>query len=647
MKLLLSGILALILFGGCVRTDVEGTQAAEDDLPIQIDTDVELSSDYYWYWDRKIPISPTDESFRLFRVENGTRIAGLDEGAVIPHPFSAQIDSTASVCGAVVNEATTRTLLSSGVEEFYSIPCFRDDAQVDIRITNLFHVILENASDAAYLDRLAAAFGVTVIGEDPVVPLLFTLSCDASSKGNALEMANLFHQTGRFEAVSPDFMGREPASSGDPYYLNQWNLNNTGQRAVSAGWDETYTGTPGIDIGYERVRSYLPATSDIVVAVIDTGVETTHPDLNLAASWDAVSMSSPCQIYQGNKHGTCCAGIIGAVADNGVGVAGIAPAKIMAISINLGKYAVNQDAVISRAIDFAVNNGADVISNSWGGGGFSEVIDSRLKNALTNGRAGKGCVLVFSSGNDGQNNPSYFPGATNPDYLCVGAMDPHGKRVVEHFQGAFGWGSNYGSSLDVVAPGTGIWTTDLAGSYTSMFNGTSAACPHVAGIAAIVLAFDPSLGFRQVNDLIESTAVKVGGYSYSVQSSRPNGTWHQEVGYGLVDVYEAVMSAAGPLEVSGVTFSQDTGYVRRSLSFSDITVSGQAKLDAHAFMDYMRFCSMQVKGNARIESVSKGSTMLSGVTLSESGKLSAAARDFEILPGFNAAKGTEVTLRTE
>ena len=117
------------------------------------------------------------------------------------------------------------------------------------------------------------------------------------------------------------------------------------------------------------------------------------------------------------------------------------------------------------------------------------------------------------------------------------------------------WGSNYGSALDVVAPGVKIYTTDISGSkgynsssgengdYNTNFNGTSAACPHVAGVAALVLSANPSLSAQEVRRIIESTAQKVGNYNYSYNSNRPNGTWNNEMGYGLVDAKAAVLKA--------------------------------------------------------------------------------------------------------
>jgi subtilisin family serine protease len=109
--------------------------------------------------------------------------------------------------------------------------------------------------------------------------------------------------------------------------------------------------------------------------------------------------------------------------------------------------------------------------------------------------------------------------------------------------------------LGVVAPGTGIYTTDRQGSagyatgnYYSDFGGTSAACPHVAGVAALVLSANPNLTQAEVRAIIESTCTKLSGYSYSLNSNHPNDTWNNQVGHGLVNAYAAVMAT---LSVTG------------------------------------------------------------------------------------------------
>jgi subtilisin family serine protease len=238
---------------------------------------------------------------------------------------------------------------------------------------------------------------------------------------------------------------------------------------------------------------------------------------------------------------------------------------------------------VANGFNWAWQNGADVISNSWRGYNPSTIIDDAITNTLTNGRNNKGPVVVFAAGNENNTNIRY-PGNSNPDILVVGAISPCGERKsFTSCDGEWRWGSCYGTQLDIVAPGVLIPTTDRQGTagynpnvplhvnsggnkittdfanedYTVWFNSTSSACPHVAGTVALVLSVNPSLTVQQVNNIIESTAQKAGGYIYQITPGRPNGTWNEQMGYGLVDAYAAVQAADCPTTIVSGTISSD------------------------------------------------------------------------------------------
>ena len=145
-----------------------------------------------------------------------------------------------------------------------------------------------------------------------------------------------------------------------------------------------------------------------------------------------------------------------------------------------------------------------------------------MQAAISNGRNGLGCVIVFAAGNNNNSTVSY-PANAIADIVAVGALSPCGERKnPSSCDGETNWGSNYGTALDVMAPGVLIPTTDISGSagyssgdYFNRFNGTSSACPHVAGIAALVLSVNPSLTQKEVVTIIEKTAKKTGNYSYA------------------------------------------------------------------------------------------------------------------------------------
>lgn len=155
------------------------------------------------------------------------------------------------------------------------------------------------------------------------------------------------------------------------------------------------------------------------------------------------------------------------------------------------------------------------------------------------GRNNKGTVLVFSSGNEPNVGSEYvvYPANHNPDILVVSATNSNGQ--IADF-------SCHGDEVDVVAPGVNVLTLTMtsSGSYTyDYFTGTSAACPHVAAVAALILSVNPNLTNIEVNEIIESTARKVGSTSYSIVDARPNGTWNEYMGYGLVDASAAIEAA--------------------------------------------------------------------------------------------------------
>lgn len=206
-------------------------------------------------------------------------------------------------------------------------------------------------------------------------------------------------------------------------------------------------------------------------------------------------------------------------------------------------------AQLADGLTWAVNHGADVINNSWGDAGgtipnitnsiYSAILHDALDNAMTNGRNGLGCILVFAAGNQAAIN---YPANYSPEIICVGSIDSNGVRMNTNnvFQSAVG------NQLDVVAPGVDIVSTFPGGppigpTYTN--SGTSFAAPYVSGLAALLISTNPCLTSQQIQNIIEQTSQKASNYNYSNTSGRPNGTWNNETGYGLIDAYAAVQMA--------------------------------------------------------------------------------------------------------
>ena len=368
---------------------------------------------------------------------------------------------------------------------------------------------------------------LNIIHQNIFMPLWYKLELNNGNSRSSLEICNEFYETGHFADIDPAFQfDFSNSCSNDDDFGDLWGLNNTTN--------------PDIDINICNAWS-ITEGNGVNVAVLDHGIHKTHNDLNdniSSLSYDTQNGRSPSIFISGSSHGTHVAGIIGAEKDNNLQVVGVAPkSKIMSISNPL--YVTQSlSEELANGINWAVQNGAHIINNSWGdqGGSYyndlhSAVLEDAITNALNNGRNGLGTILVFASGNRA---PAIdYPASFHDDALVVGAISSSGNRT--NFSG-------YGNDLDIVAPGKGILST-IQNQGTASLSGTSMAAPHVAGVAALILSVNPNLNVQEVNTIIEETAQKVGDYSYTNTVNKPNGDWNKQMGYGLVNAYQAVLLA--------------------------------------------------------------------------------------------------------
>lgn len=379
---------------------------------------------------------------------------------------------------------------------------------------------------------MAKKYGCTIDKENEFVKNQFKLYVQKTFGLNALQTANLFYETGLFEFSEPNTLILDALDSNDQYFFYQWGLMN----------NRLNGGVLGTDIQAVEAWDITTGRSNVKIAVIDNGVDLTHPDLqaNLLPGYDATGKNTGGgPYYDDDNHGTPVAGIIAAVQNNTIGISGVAPnCKIIPIK------AINHRTVdrnlIANAIYWAVQNGADIINCSFGGIATpSSPYRNAFNHATTNGRGGRGCIVVAASGNEQASTVCYPAAFTN--VIGVGAITRTGSRA--------SW-SHYGIGLDVVAPGIDVYTTDrqdtmgyrklsgTAGDYHPNFGGTSASAPFVSGIAALILSahppltnyYIPELSYQQVKDII-------------IQSADRYPNRHNEYGYGLPDAYKAVSAA--------------------------------------------------------------------------------------------------------
>lgn len=300
----------------------------------------------------------------------------------------------------------------------------------------------------------------------------------------------------RVAYAEPDYLAYGAFIPNDTYYASY----QYGPQIIRAdqAWDVTM-GSP-----------------NVIVAVVDSGADFLHPDLQgkLIAGWDFINNDADPTDDQG--HGTHVAGIVGAVTNNGEGVAGIGyQTRLLIVKVldasNAGTY-----SGIAQGIIYAADHGASVINLSLGGTSFSQTLLDAVEYAWS-----QGVLLIAAAGNYASSNP-FYP-ASFEHVMGVAATDANDNR----------WSSsNYGSYISVSAPGVNVYSTNwnkTIGTGYGYRTGTSMAAPHVSGVAALLLAQDPSRSNIQLWNIIESTADDLGAAG-----------WDVYYGYGRVNAYRAV-----------------------------------------------------------------------------------------------------------
>ena len=526
LKILL--LFLLLAVTGCSYMDMTEGREIDVELGSLSLTQKADSTLYYYYQGERIPLAERKDLIAFQFVDKESKDKFLSELSSSSTLKRWNNDEGNNSLNILILQSEKGSVTKEDFEEwqrledvhFLSYP-FEKDGHVFVMLDE-FSVKVKKTSDEQEVRKLAARYDCEVFQREVFDSDIFFVRCSKWSEMGTIRIANAFYETGLFEFASPDFYTPNMLLSNDPYFSYQWGLKNTGQY-----------GTSGIDINVESAWTHTEGSDDIIVALVDSDVQLNHLDLSSNLVGGNYSMGDP--DYNPHFHGTAVAGIIGAIKDNNIGISGVAPGcKIMPIKYD------DTYATVTAGIKWAKDHGADVINCSWWRPTPCDLLTAEINSAATQGRNGKGCILVFAAGNYDTN--VFYP-ASLGNVIGVGAYSYDGNRKTPSSPDGYDWGSNYGSGLSLIAPGVNIKTTGMTNTYVDK-SGTSFAAPHVAGVAALILSEYPYFTRDQVTKAILYSCTTPSGYSYTYSIDYPYTVmYNSEVGHGRLNAGNALVLA--------------------------------------------------------------------------------------------------------
>lgn len=366
------------------------------------------------------------------------------------------------------------------------------------------------------------------------------------------ELCKTFEENSLIDFAEPDYIGEAAGFSNikistkpnDEYFSRQWGLHNDGSHKPT---NERY-GKAGADMNVLKGWEIETGNSEVIVAILDSGVKFDHPDLKGRIwintketkngrdddangyiddiyGWNFAYENS--NVRDDGGHGTNICGTIGASTNNKIGYAGIDQNCKLMICKNLDEDNTGEYSWWSESIYYAAKNGAQIINMSEGGYDYSKTLATAVKYATD-----RGCLIVASMMNK-NNGDDYYPAAL-PNVMAIGATDTDDSRCKQF---TWGGGSNWGNHISLVAPGNKIYGLDYQDSdnYDVYWSGTSQATAYVSGIAALLLAQDRTRNNNTLREIITSTAKDQTGDTREDKKG-----WDKYYGYGRVDLYASL-----------------------------------------------------------------------------------------------------------